>query len=396
MEQTVKQFKSVSILSEELASKLKQFYLRNAALAAGYHDIEDWHNPIPKDFGTLPHARFERSRIYTAGSDTFHYSHHAHVCKFGSRYVAAWSGGLQHEDLPGQQVHYSVSNDGVRWDPYRCLAATDADSGSLRCAAGLCVSGQRLVAYCKTSFKLGQTCKPGMSFHKQEARIDAFVTGDCQTWKEYEGLLDYDVLMLEGPRTTRSGNLLCCAYCNRDDYRGPVVLLWDPREPWTEPEVVKIPCPEDGGQLIEGSWFQNEQECIFAFWRDETMSLRLYVSSSHDEGRTWTVPIRTDFPDSMARLSAGRLADRRYYIVGNSYPELLNRKYLMLSLSRDGMVFDSMYILADGPTHRRFEGRHKEDGYQYPHTLVDGDRLLVVFSVNKEDIECGILDTRRL
>ena len=104
----------------------------------------------------------------------------------------------------------------------------------------------------------------------------------------------------------------------------------------------------------------------------------------------------TDFPDSQARIRAGRLEDGRYYIINNSYPEFLNRKYLTLALSSDGMVFDKMYMLVQGPTHRKIEGMHKEDGYQYPQTLVDGNRLLVTFSINKEDIECGIVDTTQL
>ena len=32
------------------------------------------------------------------------------------------------------------------------------------------------------------------------------------------------------------------------------------------------------------------------------------------------------------------------------------------------------------------------NGYQYPCCLVDGDNLVVGYSVNKEDIECGIVD----
>ena len=104
----------------------------------------------------------------------------------------------------------------------------------------------------------------------------------------------------------------------------------------------------------------------------------------------------TDFPDSMARSRAGKLPDGQYFIIGNSYPYLLNRRYLMMSLSSNGMVFDKMYILADEPAHRRIDGQHKEDGYHYPHTLVDGNRLLVTFSVNKEDIECGIVNTTQL
>ena len=41
-------------------------------------------------------------------------------------------------------------------------------------------------------------------------------------------------------------------------------------------------------------------------------------------------------------------------------------------------------------------GTLKNDGYQYPSCLVDGERLLIGYSVNKEDMEVGIVDTKAL
>ena len=57
---------------------------------------------------------------------------------------------------------------------------------------------------------------------------------------------------------------------------------------------------------------------------------------------------------------------------------------------------DQLYIVVDDPTSQRLAGLLKEDGYQYPCCLVDGDKLLIGYSVNKEDIECGIIDTTRI
>ena len=68
----------------------------------------------------------------------------------------------------------------------------------------------------------------------------------------------------------------------------------------------------------------------------------------------------------------------------------------MLSLSDDGAVFNKMYILVDDATCQSFQGALKANGYQYPNCLVDGDRLFIAYSVNKEDMECGILDVSTL
>ena len=48
------------------------------------------------------------------------------------------------------------------------------------------------------------------------------------------------------------------------------------------------------------------------------------------------------------------------------------------------------------PTRQRFQGHLKCHGYQYPSCLVDGDRLLIAHSVNKEDIAVGIVDTTKV
>jgi len=61
--------------------------------------------------------------------------------------------------------------------------------------------------------------------------------------------------------------------------------------------------------------------------------------------------------------------------------------HLLVALSDDGYCFDRQYLLVEGDTTRRINGRHKENGYHYPNCITDGDKLLVTYSVNKEDIE---------
>ncbi len=125
-------------------------------------------------------------------------------------------------------------------------------------------------------------------------------------------------------------------------------------------------------------------------------SCRLGLACSDDEGRTWSELVRTDFPNTNSRAFAGRLSDGRYYIVGNNYDIFLNRKHLQIALSDDGHLFDRQYTLIGGNTTRRINGRHKEDGYQYPSCCIDGDKLLVIYSVNKEDIEVGTVDMSKV
>jgi hypothetical protein len=83
-------------------------------------------------------------------------------------------------------------------------------------------------------------------------------------------------------------------------------------------------------------------------------------------------------------------------LAGNNYERLLDRRFLLLALSEDGQTFDSMHTIVSGATTRRIEGKHKEDGYHYPNCCVEGGKLFVTYSVNKEGIEVAEVDTTRL
>jgi hypothetical protein len=98
----------------------------------------------------------------------------------------------------------------------------------------------------------------------------------------------------------------------------------------------------------------------------------------------------------MSRVFAGRLNDGRFFLVGNSTYQYMDRNFFSISLSTDGAKFEKIYRLIPERTRQRFTGYLKVHGYQYPSCLVDGDKLLIGYSVNKEDIEVGILETKKI
>ncbi|MCK4850001.1 MAG: exo-alpha-sialidase [Phycisphaerae bacterium] len=389
----MKKFKGVSLISEGLAEQYRLFHLRRCLEGAGYDKPEKWHQPISSTFGHLPKADMRRITIYRAREQIHSYSHHSQVCRFHDKYFIAWSNGLRNEDEYGQEIRYRFSDDGVNWEPFRVLTPNDPPTRIIRMAVGVYTTDELLVVYCRTCWD-SQAAEEGMTSHESQSRLDAFVTRDLQNWDCHENVLP-GAHIFEGPRLTSGGRLMCCG--SHQD-KGPIAIFWDTQKPWIVDKVVEIPRPEDAALFPygEASWYQNLNGRIWVFFRDEAQSLRLYASWSDDEGQSWQVPVITDIPDSMSRVSAGRLTDGPCYLVSNAFPQLLWRKYLMLSISSDGEIFDKMYLLADEPTTRRIDGRHKEDGYQYPHTLVEGEKLFVAYSVNKEDIEVGIIDLTKL
>lgn len=61
-------------------------------------------------------------------------------------------------------------------------------------------------------------------------------------------------------------------------------------------------------------------------------------------------------------------------------------------ISDDGFRFSKVYLLVNDSTGARFFGLLKGHGYPYLCCTPDGQRLLVSFTINKEDIECGAID----
>ncbi len=235
---------------------------------------------------------------------------------------------------------------------------------------------------------------PGMRRVDPESHeVSIYESTDTENWEKVFTFPDNFRWIFEAPRETADGHLLCIASLKE----GPAILRWPGTDVCENPEI--IPVLQEHGAVFpygESTWYQTDDGTIVIFWRDEGMSCRVWVSFSSDGGKTFSPPMISDMPDSMSRIYAGRLNDGRYYLCNNAFPTLLNRRHLMLMLSDDGYLFNKVYIVVDDPTSQRLAGLLKEDGYQYPCCLVDGDKLLIGYSVNKEDIECGIIGTKEI
>lgn len=285
------------------------------------------------------------------------------------------------------------------WQPYRVLARTEfdenANSGIVRNNAGMYVHGDKLYAYVGVCESAGNTGMEMNHIVSKKMQLDVYVTEDLINWKHYERIAD-DIYLFEGPRRTLNGELLCCGF-NFSDWHQGLVLIWEKgMEPWQKPLAIKMPRSSDGIIPEQGTWYQKDDGRIYLFLRDGSISMRLALSISDDGGRTWTKPLRTDFPSTYSRSHVGRLSDGRFYIAGNNYDHYLDRSHLMVATSEDGENFNRMHTLLNTLTTRRIDGYHKEDGFHYPNCMVDDGKLFVVCSENKEDIVVAFVDEKYL
>jgi predicted neuraminidase len=153
-------------------------------------------------------------------------------------------------------------------------------------------------------------------------------------------------------------------------------------ERWT---VRKLPGEAPADRMSEPSWYVDPQGVAHLIFRDGRGSHFLYTSTSIDQGMTWSAPVRTNYPDATSKNIAGRLSNGWYYLINN--PDPARRDPLAISFSRDGWSFTSPMALRKCAPSRRYDGRSKNIGFQYPHVLERKGSLWVVYSTNKEDIE---------
>ena len=123
----------------------------------------------------------------------------------------------------------------------------------------------------------------------------------------------------------------------------------------------------------EPDWWVLPYCNLSALFRDNKRRGFLYRSFSTDSGRTWSRPVQTNFPDATSKFRGLRLADGRYVLVSNANPK--QRDPLVISVSRDGLVFDQMGWLVGG--------RHVD----YPHMIEHDGHLLMAFATDKMTVE---------
>lgn len=382
------------MLSPEVTEQLGRFHMQSSMQQAGCLLRLDDQGPRGENPPIIEPTPFHRSRVYTGTRLSGSFNHHSQLATFKGRYYLGWSNGLVNEEAAGQRILLASSEDARNWSEPACIVG-DRDEESL---ASNCVA---LYATEETLYLVGMTEEtthdetvPGMRrISPDSQQMSVYASGDARTWEKVFTFSDKIRWIFEAPRLTADGHLLCVAYTES----GPAVLRWPGDQLCEQPEMIAVPEPHGSAfPYGESTWYQIDDGTIVIFWRDEGRSCHAWVNTSTDNGRTFSEPVISDIPDSMSRLYAGRLSDGRYYLINNTHPELLNRMHLMILLSDDGYVFNKIGMLIDDPTAQRLIGLLKCDGYQYPCAMVDGEDLLVAYSVNKEDIECGCVKINEL
>jgi hypothetical protein len=128
----------------------------------------------------------------------------------------------------------------------------------------------------------------------------------------------------------------------------------------------------------EPIWWQQPDQKLIGLYRDNGGSSRLFRAVSSDNGRTWSLPEMTNFPNATSKIFSLRSASGLRILVSNANPSV-GRRQLHLSISTDGVHFQRMALL-DIPSPRPAT-------VQYPHAIEHGNHLWITFSRNKNQSE---------
>jgi 4-hydroxy-tetrahydrodipicolinate synthase len=332
-----------------------------------------------------PIAGLEIAPVYTASEDDYCYSHHSQMAHFDGKFWIGWSAGWCNEDSPGQVVRVATSSDGKTWsEPQFVMPSPE---GALRWTMGgfwECDGKLHLLAGRTTRVRyVDGEVAPGVLWENQWCEL--FVL-EGEAWQP-RGKFFEDFYPNELPRQLPGGEWICPGVTSRADV---VVYVGKGASPagW---ERLVISSRTDnynpgGTKLNEPSWYSCGDK-LRMLLRDDARSRLLLVSESND-GREWSAPLPSDFPDATSKFRCVNLADGRVVVISNPAPQL-SRKLLAVAVSEDeGRSFTRLHKLRCDPQIRpRHRGMHKVNGYSYPAVLEHEGKLWVVYAPNKEDVE---------
>lgn len=325
--------------------------------------------------GAMEKLRAEVIPLYRGIEAETGFNMHPYLAWFDGQFWAIWSCNRIRDLQAGQYVRYATSRDGVTWSESRMLTPSEEKEKFRYFARGLWVRDGELIALAARDEAVRPLFGPSLELRGYR-------------WDEARGRWSEPFVVASAtinnfpPRKLAPGDWMM----TRRDHRMRSSILIGGKTSVSEWRTMEIPKPEDGTALDEPEWWTLPNGALSTAFRDGGKSRRLYRSFSMDGGKRWSAPVRTNFPDAMAKFNVLRLRSGLYAMASN--PNTSGKRIpLCLSLSRDGVVFERMFILRDAETMYRYAGKDPGyAGYHYPQLLEHGEYLYVIHAENMEDI----------
>ena len=338
--------------------------------------VGDW---LPKDPHQIDHQRLPRLPVeHVVVSDvrsTHGVNQHNYLAYFKDQFFLMWSDGPGIEDRVGQRVRYSISDDGIQWSTPRYLTPVPPSSGPDSPHYGTrSLMGKRWISrgFWKRDGQLLALCAldEAAGFFGPSLELRAFRWA-APNWVDI-GVVADNAINNFPPQKTPEGSWMMSRRPYDYKTQGVEFLIGGVNQfnQWKSYPVLGT---NDALSAEEPLWWALPNDHLVALFRDNRGSKFLYRSYSDDNGRTWSPPTRTNFPDATSKLFGFRLSDGRYILISNSNPRA--RDPLTLAISQDGQTFDQLaWLVGD---------RHVD----YPHAIEHDGTLYIAFAGGKQTVE---------
>jgi BNR repeat-like domain len=324
-------------------------------------------DPARIDYAKLPTIKGKHA-VISPKDPAWKFQLHSYLIHHEGRFWCMWSHGPG-EDEPTQHVRYATSTDGLTWSKSKVLVGPPKE-GYAYIARGLWVRDGELLALV-AHFK-----GKGAFGVNKELTLQALAwDGKPGSWKP-RGLVFDNAINNFPPEKVPTGQWMMT---RRDSRFNVSVLIGGLKgvDDWRSFPVVerrKVPrfSPD------EPIWYALPDRKLVGLFRDNGGSGRLFRSFSADKGRTWSIPVPTNFPNATSKIFSLRTSRGYRLLISNANPKV-GRRQLHLSRSRDGAVYTRMALLSI-PSPRPAT-------LQYPHAIEHDGHVLIAFSRNKASIE---------